>query len=246
MCEQHLAALAVIDGAALQIAAAGNANDHRTFEGVIRAPPQHRHFVAKLVHGWPDIIEELNLGYRFQPARPHSHCAPDNAGLGDGCVKDAGAAKFALQIVSDFENAAFAFNFVQILFAAAIGYVFAESKEAFVAGHLVMQAGVNQIEHGLGIALRRCLAFGVKRLRCRVYVRRIDIHRRRLFGRCRSLHRHIGGAVDVIVNFLRQALKLRFRDQFFFDQMVGKRAQRVALRFGGALGFRAIQPLVIR
>ena len=53
-----------------------------------------------------------------------------------------------MQAGGEFEDAAFAFNFIERLVAAGISYVFAIDHNARIASHLVVQAGVDQVGHG--------------------------------------------------------------------------------------------------
>ena len=68
--------------------------------------------------------------------------APNDVGFGERRVEDAVVAEFALQAEGELEDAAFPFHLLllEILFAAAIGNVFAEDDDAFVALHFVAQA----------------------------------------------------------------------------------------------------------
>ena len=66
MSKRRFAALAVINGAAVQVSADRHANHHRAGECVIGTPANGCQFIAKLHHRRPDIVEELNLGNRFE------------------------------------------------------------------------------------------------------------------------------------------------------------------------------------
>ena len=93
--EDAFAALRVIDGAAGEIAADRRPAPPRAGEGVVGAPAHQRQLIAKLVHGRPDVVEELNLDDRLQPARGHADGAAYNIGLRQRRVEDAVAAKLA-------------------------------------------------------------------------------------------------------------------------------------------------------
>ena len=56
--------------------------------------------------------------------------------------------------VRDLEDAALALDLGQIAFVAAVGHVLAKDQDARVAGHLVPQAGVDEVHHGLGLAMK--------------------------------------------------------------------------------------------
>ena len=68
--------------------------------------------------------------------------AADDVGFGQRRIEDAVGAELALQSRGEFEDAALAFDLLllDVLFAAAVGDVFAEDDDALVAPHLVAQA----------------------------------------------------------------------------------------------------------
>ena len=121
----------------------------------IRAPPHHRQLVANLVIRRPDVIKELDLNHRLQPARGHANGAAHDVGFRQRRIEDALAAKLHLQAGSQLEHAALALDlfFLQIFFAAAIRHIFAKHHNAIIAPHLVFQAGIDQVGHGLVAAL---------------------------------------------------------------------------------------------
>ena len=73
-----------------------------------------------------------------------------------GELKTRVRAELALQVVGDLEDAALALDRGQALLAAAVGHVLAEDDDRRVARHLVVQAGVQQVDHRLGVARRAC------------------------------------------------------------------------------------------
>ena len=85
--ENAFAALAVIDGAAVQISADGHTDHQRRGQGVVGAPAEGGELVANLHHRGPDVIEELDLDDRLHAARRHADGAADDGGLGDGRVE---------------------------------------------------------------------------------------------------------------------------------------------------------------
>ena len=66
-----------------------------------------------------------------------------------GRVEDALGAEFGLQAGGELEDAALAFDLGERVFAAGVGHVFAVDDDARIAAHLVVQAGVDQVGHGL-------------------------------------------------------------------------------------------------
>ena len=142
----------MINRAAFQITADRHAHHHRRLPLVARTPAHHRQLIANLVHRGPDVIEELNLNHRLQPARRHADRAADNIRFGERRIENARAAKLSLQVGSDFENAAFAFHLLEILFARTVRHVFAKHDDARIARHLRVQATIDQVDHRAGIA----------------------------------------------------------------------------------------------
>ena len=59
--EDALARLRVVDGAAGEVAADGYTNHRRRGPCAVGAPAHQGELVANLVHGRPDVVEELNL-----------------------------------------------------------------------------------------------------------------------------------------------------------------------------------------
>ena len=130
--EDALARLAVIRAAAAQVAADRHADDHRAREVIARPVAQHRHLVAQLHHRRPDVVEELNLDDRLQPARRHADAAADDARFGDRRVEHAVVAEQPLQAVRHLEDAALAGHDRQRVLAAGVGDVLAEDDDARV------------------------------------------------------------------------------------------------------------------
>src|SRR5207247_10025546 len=91
-----------------QLATGRDAHDHRSREIVAGAVPQHRHLVAYLHHGGPDVVEELDFDDRFEPPHRHADCAPDDARLRQRRVENTRVAVQPLQTVSQLEHAALA------------------------------------------------------------------------------------------------------------------------------------------
>ena len=116
----------------------------------VGAPAHDGEFVVDLVHGRPDVIEELNLDDRLHAADSVADGAADDVGLGERRVEDALGAELGLQAGGELEDAALAFDFGERLFAAGVGHVFAVDDDARIAAHLVVQAGVDEVGHGAG------------------------------------------------------------------------------------------------
>ncbi len=151
--EENLAALAVVDRAALQVAAVGHANDHRTGEGPVRAPADEGQLVADLHERRPDVVEELDLHDRLQAAGGHADGPPHDGGLGEGGVVDPPGSVSALEVVGDLEHPPLALHLVQALLAGAVRHVLPEDHDPRVPRHLVVQARVEQVHHRLGGAV---------------------------------------------------------------------------------------------
>ena len=106
--------------------------------------------VANLVHGRPDVVEELDFDDRLHAADGVADGAADDVGLGQRRVEDALGAEFGLQAGGELEDAAFALDLGERVFAAGVGHVFAVDDDARIAAHLVVQAGVDEVGHGRG------------------------------------------------------------------------------------------------
>ena len=115
----------------------------------VGAPADQRQLVADLHEGGPDVVEELDLDHRLEAARRHADGAPDDVGLGQRGVEDATGAVPALQVVGDLEDAALALDLVQAVLPGAVRHVLAEDDDARIAGHLVVEARVEQVHHRL-------------------------------------------------------------------------------------------------
>ena len=159
--EDRDARLAVIRRAAAQVAADRHADHHRTRPVVARPVAHHRHLVANLHEGRPDVVEELDLDDRLQPAQRHADAAADDVRFGQRRVEDAVAAELPLQAVGDLEHAALAGDGGERLLAAGVGHVLAEDDDARIARHLVAQRGVDGVHHRVRRARR--LRLGRKR-----------------------------------------------------------------------------------
>jgi hypothetical protein len=152
MREDRDARLAVVRGAAAQVAADWHAHDHRAAPVVVRPVPHHRHLVAELHVAGPDIVEELDLDDRLDAAQRHADGAADDVRLGKRRVEDALASVQLLEPVRHFEDASLAGHLRERALAARIRHVLAEDDDARVARHLVAQRRVDRGHHRVGRA----------------------------------------------------------------------------------------------
>ena len=213
---------------------------------VARSVAHHRHLVADLHHRRPDVVEELNLDHRLQPARRHADGAADDVGFGERRVEDAIVAVEPLQPVRQLEDAALAGHDRQRVLLAGIRDVLAEDDDARVARHLVLQRPVDRRDHRVGLAfgLRR----RVERRGRRIDVRRVDPEHRpcssaRLRRGERLQRRLVHLALDVGARWPRARRRWRARSSCrnSANRAIGSRA-----RFGLALRRRLVQLLVVR
>src|SRR5271154_973175 len=110
MSEETLNALRVIDGAAGQVSADRNP-DHRWRRiASIRPPAQQTELVAQLMHGGPDVVEELYLHHRLESARSHPHRPADDVRFSQTAVVDAVGTELPLQPSSELEDTALALH----------------------------------------------------------------------------------------------------------------------------------------
>ena len=137
--------------AAVQVAADRHADHRGAGEAAVGAPAQGGQFVANLHHGRPDVIEELNLGHRLQPARGHADGAAHDGGFGQRRVEAALARRTRVcSPAVTLKTPPLPFTSREVFLAAAIGHVLAEHQDVGIAPHLLAQRGVEQVDHGLG------------------------------------------------------------------------------------------------
>ena len=108
--EDALAALAVPDGAAGEVAADRHPHHHRAGEGPVRAPADRGRLALDLGHGRPDVVEELDLGRRPQPADRLADGPADDVRLRQRRVEAAGLPEGPLEAVGRAEHAALALD----------------------------------------------------------------------------------------------------------------------------------------
>src|SRR5882724_7722801 len=242
MGENRFATLAVIDAATGEVAADGDAQNYRRFEGAIRTPAHHAKLIANLHHGRPDVVKELNLSNGLQAAGRHADGAADDAGFSERRIENAIVAVLALQTCGCFEDAALAFHVLEVVLAAGIGHVFAENHDALVARHFVGERCGNHLDHGLGRAMELRLRFECGR--GGIHLRGIDVRlnrvHRRLFGG-KSL---IRGIADFVVNFGFEGFNLLLVEHAFANEDEGKLRKWITPGFLFAL-FRGFVELFV-
>ncbi len=116
---------------ARQVAADGDAHHQGTGEVAVRSPPDGGRLAAQLLHGRPDVVEELDLGARPQPAQGLSDAAADDVRLRQGCVVATGRPEASLQPAGDPEHAALALDVVEHV-VIGVGDVLTEHADALV------------------------------------------------------------------------------------------------------------------
>ena len=86
----------------------------RMTAGAAHAPLERQRMsaqlVADLVHGGPDVVEELDFDHRLHAAHGIADGAADDVGLGQRRVEDAVGAELGLQAGGELEDAALAFD----------------------------------------------------------------------------------------------------------------------------------------
>ncbi len=244
MREDALARLAVVRRAAAQVAARGDADHHRTGEGVVRAIAQHRHLVAHLHHRRPDVVEELDLDDRLDPAGRHADGAPDDVRLGERRVEHADAAERALQAVRHLEDAAFARDRLQRALARAVRNVLAEDDDPRVPRHFVLERAVDGRDHRVGPAFRHGLRAELARRG--IDVRGIDVQLHRIARRLFGGDRLVGRGVDLGVDFATNLFELTFGRDAFRRELESQPHDRIARGLGGPFLRRLVQPFVVR
>ena len=110
----------------------------------MRAPAQRRRLRLDLLHRGPDVIEELHLRTRPQPACALPDRAADDVRLRERCVVAASDAKLGLEPEGDAEHAALARHLPQHAWVG-VGDVFAEHTDARVARHLLVEREADRL-----------------------------------------------------------------------------------------------------
>ena len=129
--EDRLAALGVPQGAAGEVSADGDAHHQRAPKGAVRSPPCGGRLAAQLLHGGPDVVEELDLGTGPQAADGLAHTAADDVGFRQRRVVAAGRAESTLQPAGDAEDPTLALYVVEDV-VIGVGHVLAEDPDALV------------------------------------------------------------------------------------------------------------------
>ena len=178
-----------------------------------------------LVHGRPNVIEELNLHYRLHAPNSVADSPAHDIGLTERRIKDALRAELGLQARGELEDSALALDLDKNLLAAGVGNIFAIDHNARIATHLVVQAGVDQVGHGALAALlsischpSACLA-SLHLLRCEypaggIQILGVDVPGDFLHCGKRSLHGVFGGLGGLVVRLLLQIVDLVFGQNF--------------------------------
>ena len=251
-------ALRVIDGAAGEIAANGHANYAGRGKPVVRAPADERQFVAQLHHRRPDVVEELNLHHRLQPARGHASGAAHEVGFRDRRVEYPFGAELDLQARGQLEHTALALDqfLFEIFFAAAVGDVFPENNDAFILPHLIAQGSADEIGHGfsvsrlLVIVCRRVVFVMRQRLRVKsrrrgVEISRIDVPHHALDRGGRGLQRVIDRNLQIVIDLLLQAVDAFFVENVLADQKQLQPRHRIARGVAAPLDLGAVKRHIV-
>src|SRR5262249_35893371 len=130
--EQRNPRLAMVNGAAAQVAPYGCPYYHWALPDVVRPPPQHWDFVVHLHVCGPNVVEELDLGNRLQAAGRHPHSPSNYRCFRDWRIEHTGAAKLPLKVSGDLEDASLPFQPAQVFTPGNIGDVFAEPDNSRV------------------------------------------------------------------------------------------------------------------
>ncbi len=141
---------------ARQVAADRHPQHQGAVERPVRAPPDGGRLGLDLLHGGPDVVEELHLGHRLEPPDGLAHGSADDVGLGERSVVAAGQAEAALQTVGGAEDAPFAFYVGQHRLPG-VGHVLAEHPDALVLLHLLVEGapdGFSEGDHLAGAVIR--------------------------------------------------------------------------------------------
>src|SRR5581483_12180165 len=172
--EDGLAALAVPDRAAGEVAADGDAQHDGALPLAVRAPADRGRLALDLLHGGPDVVEELDLRTRAQPPYRLADGSPDDVRLRQRCVEAAGDAERPLQAVRRTEHTSLALDLRDHLLRR-VGDVLAEDADALVGRHLLVQRAPNRLteRHLLDVVVAVAAPFRGRRW---IRDRRRDVH----------------------------------------------------------------------
>jgi hypothetical protein len=157
--EDRLAALAVPDRPAGEVAADRHPDHQRHLERTGRSPPRGGGLAADLGHRRPDVVEELDLGARAQAAERLADTPSDDARLGERGVEAAVRAEAALQSSRQAEHAALAFDLVEEL-RRGVGDVLAEHPHPLVGLHHFGEGAVDRVDEQHRLAVGRWIGLG--------------------------------------------------------------------------------------
>ena len=210
------------------------------------------------MHGRPDVVEELNLDDGLHASHGIADGPAHDIGFGQRRVEDALGAELGLQAGGELEDAAFALDLSQRLFAAGVGHVFAIDHDARIAAHLVVQAGVDQVGHGAGFAALFAAGFaaacgcpapaaclGGECRAGRVQIFGINVRRDARHRRQRRLKRPLGGLGRLAVQRLLECVDLVLGQNSLAQQAHLHLGQRIAQGIGFALSSGAVELVVV-
>src|SRR2546421_644768 len=115
----------------------GHPQHHRAVEVPVRPPADRGRLGLDLLHGRPDVVEELHLRARPQTPQRLPHRPPDDVGLGQRRVVAASDAEALLQTMGGAEDAALALDLADEVLGR-VGHVLAEHADALVGLHLLV------------------------------------------------------------------------------------------------------------
>ena len=158
----------MVNRAALQVPTVGDPHNHRGCEVIIGAIAHERQLIAELHVRGPDVVEELDLYDRLQPANGQADRPADDVGLSQGRVVHPVAPKLPLEAPGDLEDAALPFDRIQVDFAAHVGHILPEHQGTRIPRQLIAQARVQQVHHGGWAAAEPWIVFRIELLGGRI------------------------------------------------------------------------------
>src|SRR3954470_12940391 len=158
---------------ATDISTVGGANDDRRRKIVVRPPAHCRELVAQLHVSGPDVVEELNLDDRLESTGRESNGASNDVRFGERRVVDATAAELLLEPPRHLEHATLSLDLAEVFLARYVGNVLSEDEDLLVAPHLVLHAGIEEIDHCRRLAGELRVVLSVELLAGRIHIRRV-------------------------------------------------------------------------
>ena len=234
--EDRLAALGVPDGPAGEVAPDRHAQHERTCPRPVGTPADRGGLGLDLLHGGPDVIEELH--FRSRPKAPDGLAdrSAHDVRLGQRGVEAAGDPEVLLQPVRGAEHAPLALNRIDDLLGG-VGHVLTEHAHPLVELHHLVEGASNRL------AESDDLATGWRRVWVGEIGQHVDMLGDRVgVGACTS-ERFAGGVGHDLPGLVPNGGRLVRREDTSGHELLLEQCDRIVLCLVGELLDRAVLAL---